>query len=233
MKRKHLTEMKSRGAINDEKILQYIDDCVRELENIDFSALFNKYNISPTIAFDLINLGTGRTVHTFGTFKWGDSLSYSRDEGTLILNDQMFDEPEEAIKNTILHELCHYIVWKMGLDYGAYISKNGGWYYGKHIDKSDWSSHGRIWREVADIVGRATNQTISRTDNYATHTGVGKFAQDKYNYIAKCRHCGKEFGYVRKGDFIKSIDSDGHSTWSHSCSDGTKSYYFDLIKNKG
>ena len=101
------------------------------------------------------------------------------DDGTLTLNDQMFDEPEEAIKNTILHELCHYIVWKMGEDNGAYHKYRDKWYYGRGVAKSDWSGHGRVWKEVADIVGKATGQNITRTGSYETHTGVGNFAEDK------------------------------------------------------
>ena len=235
-KKKVVEAMTGKAPLKDERILGYIDDCIKEIKKINFN--FGS-NIKNELTFDDINVEEGETMHTFGTFRWPEVYSFSsyKMEGnsTLILNRQMFSEPEEAIKNTILHELCHYIVYKWGRKLGVYYPKNGDWFINRHLgDKSDWSSHGRLWRQVAAKVSAATGHDIKRTDSYATHTGVADYANSKYNYILKCKHCGNEFKYTRKTNFVKdTLAGNGHAdNWWCNCGDGTKSQDFEIIKGK-
>ena len=233
-KKRYLKErMTGKAPIKDERILGYIDDCIEELKKINFNL---GSNVTKELTFDDINVEEGEAMYTFGTFRWPEVYGSSMvGNPTLVLNKQMFNEPEEAIKNTILHELCHYIVHKWGRKLGVYYPKNGGWYINARLgNKSDWSSHGRLWKEIASKVSAATGQEIKRTDSYKTHTGVGDYANSKYNYIVKCKHCGQEFKYAKRTNFIKAVlAGNGHTDdWWCNCKDGTKGHDFEILKGK-
>lgn len=228
-----LTEMQGKGEISDEKIKNYFMDCVDEMYKLNF------WDKDFVLHYELINLQYGDTIHTFGTFKWpGDE----KGEGTLILNKHMFNEPEKAIKNTIYHELCHYVVFKWGVQRGVYYTSSwNNWRQNtRDFSKSAWSAHGQMWQMVASKVGRAVGQDITRTDSYNTHTGVGDEAQKRYKYVFRCTGCGNEFGYTKRTRFVDTyLDM---STWSGKplwncpkCGAGTHSGDkppFEMIKGK-
>ena len=193
--RKPITEMKGKGTIEDEKIWQYFNDCVAEMSKLHF------WDADFVLTYDDIDLEIGDALHTFGTFKWPAD---DEGRGKIILNKYMFEEPEEIVKNTIYHELCHYVVYKWGLQKGVYYSVGPNRWKQNIRDfyKTDWTSHGNVWKRVADKVGSATGQKISRTDSYKNHTGVGAEAQNKEKYRFRCTGCGSEFGYTKKTKFV-------------------------------
>lgn len=223
-----LTElMRGKENISDEKILKYIEECIADMKTLSFAPYDYLY-----ITYDDIDVEEGDTVRTFGTMYLPQSTNGNF---KLVLNKHMFEESEEAIKNTIYHELCHYVVYKMAIENDIFYRKNGHWLIrNNRYDASDYKGHGRKWKQVAQKVSNAFNTEIKRTNNYAFHTGVAAHAEDKYKYIVKCKHCGNTFKYFKKTDFIKSIlDDKGHTEdWWCKCKDGTKCHDFEIIKGK-
>ena len=223
-----LTEMRGKGNISDRKVVQYIEECIEEMKKINFG-----FPEEDVLTYDDIDCEEGDTARTFGTMY----LPHNG-EGNfkLVLNRHMFNEPEEAIKNTILHELCHYVVDKIALDCGAIYSKNGKWYLNNRdfYNAKDYTGHGKLWKFVASKVSNATGQDITRTNSYDMHTGVGSHANDSYKYIVKCKHCGNEFKYMKRTKFVDAVISgNGHvEDWWCNCSDGTKGQDFEIVRGK-
>ena len=218
-----------KGPIVDEKILNYFYECVDRLYELKF------WDNDFCLHYELIKLEYGEYINTFGEYQWPNE---PKGEGTIVLNIHMFDEPEEAIKNTIYHELAHYIVFKWGLQKGIYKNVSWGkWTYSEEASKyskRDWTSHGKVWQSVADKIGRAVGIKISRVDSFNTHTGVGAYAEQSYKYIFKCKHCGNEFKYSKRTQFVDSVlKNKGHSpTWWCCCKDGFKSHDFEILKSE-
>lgn len=232
--------MKSKGILDDQHIQDLVDECIDRCREIDmFGVNFEGYpdlgSFYQEITFRGLYVEVGDAMRTFGTFVWGDDDSPNAG-GTIILNKYMFSEPDEAIKNTIYHELCHYIVWQLGCWTGVYYKLDGKWRIERSavIRPSDWDSHGRIWQTVADVVGSAVGQKITRTDSYRNHTGVGSHAEDQYKYIVRCKHCGNEFKYAKRTKFITAVlDGNGHvDRWWCNCKDGFKGHDFEILKGK-
>lgn len=219
--------MRGKTNVSDKRILQYVNECIEDMKHINYGVADQDM-----LTFDDINIEEGNTVHTFGALGLPQN-----GEGNfrLVLNKYMFDEPEEAIKNTIYHELCHYVVDKIAIDKDIIFSKNGKWYARRGLPYAkNYLGHGSMWKHVANIVGKAVGHDITRTNSYDLHTGVGAHAEEKYNYIIKCKHCGYEFKFVRKSGFVKDVlDGDGHTKnyWCQ-CEDGTKSHDFEIIKGR-
>ena len=221
-----IDEMQGKGNISNNLILTYIEECIKTLKPFSWDTPMDYLYIT----YDDIDLEEGDTTRTFGTMYLP---KYQGGNFKLVLNKHMFDEPEEAIKNTIYHELCHYIVDKIAIEKGIIYMKNGHWYINSNnYYANDYKGHGKKWQEVAAKVGRITGQDITRTNSYDLHTGVGAHAQDKYKYIVKCKHCGNEFKYMKRTDFVDEvINGRGHSKnyWCR-CKDGTKSQDFEIVK---
>lgn len=186
-----LAEMKGKLSITEEKIITYINDCIKDLKSLG-------YNIDNDIDFMW-----GEASGTFGTMFWPDNENSNY---ILVLNKHMIDEPEEAIKSTIYHELAHYINNKQLLDKGiAY------WY---DYDRLKWDSrlykqgihgsHGQWWQKVVNNINSKLGTNISRTSNYQLHTGVGDYAKTKNKYMVTCKNCGNVLTYSRKTDFVKN-----------------------------
>ena len=223
-----LVEMRGKGSISNPHILDLIDECIKDMKNINFGLTSQDF-----ITYDDIIFEEGDTIRTFGTMFLPDASS---DDFKMVLNRHMFEEPDEAIKNTIYHELCHYVVDKIAIDKGIFYEKYPGkWYMNtNHYGARNYKGHGSMWQYIANRVSNALGIKISRTDSYETHTGVGAHAEDNYKYIVKCKHCGRVFKYTKRTAFIKSIfDNEGHSNdWYCICDDGTKCHDFEIVKGK-
>ncbi len=220
-----LLEMRGKGNISDEKILKYVDECIADLKKLNFG-----FSEEDCLTYDDIDVEEGDANRTFGTMFLPHN---GQGNFKLVLNKYMFNESEKAIKNTIYHELCHYIVDKIAIEKGIIYSNGKGWYIrNSYPYAKDYKGHGKIWKRVADIVGRAVDHDITRTNDFDLHTEMGKHYDENVKYIVKCKHCGNEFKYNRKTDFIKSIlDGNGHTdTWWCQCDDGTKSHDFEIVK---
>lgn len=200
--------LKSKGNITDKKIIKYVEECIDTLNKLGFKI------------DDDLELHQGDSLHTFGTF------SFPKDDKSspkLTLNKYMFEEPEESIKNTIYHELCHYLVYKDGVKAGVYFYANlqGKWKYNttelKKYSANFWKHHGYKWKEYADRVGRAVRHDITRTNSYATHTGVGQQYDKSVKYVVKCNNCNSEIKYTKRTEFVKDpnvIGRSGFYKWS-------------------
>ena len=64
------------------------------------------------------------------------SPKHESDNFTLELSSHMFNEPENVIKNTIYHELCHYIQMKEQL-------RDGIIYFDPRSGRLMWSGYYR------------------------------------------------------------------------------------------
>ena len=93
----------------------------------------------------------------------------------------------QAVRETILHELCHAIA-----PYGA--------------------RHGKEWQAVADKVGRLYGIKIQQCNPHSI-----KNYESSYKYVVKCDKCGATWSYLRKTKFIKAVLSDHASTWKCAC----------------
>jgi len=198
--------MRGKRSISNARISRYVDECISDMKKLKFGfADEEKF-----LTYDDIDIEEGSTIQTYGV------MSLPRDEKSnfkLVLNQHMFNDPEETIKNTIYHELCHYVVEKFAINLGVTYFKGTHWYYNRSsiYNISDFKSHGHYWKHVSAIVGRSTQQNIVRTHPYETHAGVGLYAETKYNYIVKCKHCSKEFKYAKRSKFIAAVlDGNGH-----------------------
>ena len=224
----NVNEMKGKSSINNEQILKYVDECIEEMKKLSFGVK----NEEAILTYDDIDIKEGNTIHTFGTMR-APKYGYE-DNFELVLNKNMFNEPEEVIKNTIYHELCHYVVDKIEINIRVIYYKNGGWHYNKELgyDIAAFKSHGWEWKHVASVVGKATGQNIERLGSYEQHMGVGEYAKNKAEYVVKCKHCGRVFNYARKTKFITTVlDGKGNSgSWFCRCPDGTKSHEFEILK---
>lgn len=221
-----LLEMKGKGNISDEKFLRYVDECIDELKKMNLGL-----KDTDMLTYDDIDIEEGDAMGTFGTMFLPNASSSNF---KLVLNKHMFNESEEAIKNTIYHELCHYITDKLAIDCGAFEERSPGkWYLNNDVwGAKDYKGHGRVWKYIASRVGSAVGQDITRTNTFDLHTEVGKHYDENVKYIVKCKHCGYEFKYNRKTDFIKDVlNGNGHtSNYWCNCGDGTKSHEFEIIK---
>ena len=93
----------------------------------------------------------------------------------------------EAIRNTILHEICHAIApFKEG--------------------------HGPVWKKIAKQIGDLYHIKITRT---SPHTDKVKAMTSKY--LGKCDKCGKSWGYTRKTKLVKAVEKDHAKDWTCKC----------------
>lgn len=219
--------MRGKRAITSPQIARYIEECIAVMKQIKFGFKDEE----KILTYNDIDTEEGSTISTFGVMSLPTRGS---NNFKLVLNKHMFTESEEAIKNTIYHELCHYVVSKIAINLDIIYTKNGKWYHNKssHYNFSDFKGHGYQWKRVANIVGRATKQNITRTNTYDVHTGVGAFAETKYKYIVKCKNCSKEFKYTKRTKFINAVLAGNGYTenWWCNCPDGRKGHYFEIIK---
>lgn len=221
--------MKGKRLIKNPLIIRYIDECIEDMKKMSFGFKDEKQ----ILTYDDIDAEEGSTLNTFGVMSLPPT---GIGNFKLILNKHMFNDPEEAIKNTIYHELCHYVVYKVAIHLEIIYTKNGKWYKNKKHNAvyRQYSGHGSNWKRVAAIVGKATNQDITRASNYDAHAGVGDYAESRYNYIIKCSNCGREFKYVKRTEFVSAVlNGNGYTeNWWCNCDDGKKGHHFEILKGK-
>ena len=209
------------GTLSDPKLLKYVRECVRFLADHGYDAKMS----------DLALYWDERTTR-FGALGWPE------DDGgpfRLYLSRHLVGEPEEVVKNTIYHELCHYLAFKEAFEDGAvYWSGSGRLKANAGMDYRKYMHHNAVWKKLASDVGAITGQNINVTDNFTTHANVGKAYNSKVKYVARCRHCGHEFTATRLTPFMKSvIQGDGHTSWYCKCPDGYKGHDFDMLMIDG
>lgn len=216
-----LTEMVGKDRIEDGRILGLIEKCRGIVESCG-------YEIG-----DDIEYMWGEAVNEFGTMCWPRSKS---DKYRLVLNIHMKDEPDEAIMNTICHELCHYVNMKIMFRDGIVFWsdwKEGVLLTSKKYKPAIYSSHGKSWRDIAAAVSKKLGTEITRTDSYQTHTGVGEYAKNSYKYVVRCTNCGWEVGYMKKTSFAEDPNqrSPYSGRYKYACPKCHASGKFETIKN--
>lgn len=186
----------NREGIKDQRIWKLIEECL----DIYQEAGYDIEDFKTRWPLNFIQ-STG-AVNTFGTCSWPQ---YEGGASYITLNSYMFNESDEAIKSTILHELAHYVnncsMLDDGIVYFSYgILKGRKGYY----NKSMHGSHGSNWKAIASVISNKTGINIQRTDSYSLHTGVGAKAEEKYKYTVTCPECGSTMKYMKKTDFVKN-----------------------------
>lgn len=183
--------LRKESIIQDKRILDIINKCISELKSIG-------YHID-----DDIDFVWGDSTHTFGEMFWP---KYQTGYYTLALNKYMIDEPEDAIRNTVLHELAHYINMKDQLwnDIIFWYDSSTLKYRRAYYNKTKHSAHGTDWKRIAADISSKLHTQITRTNSFELHPGVGKHRDDKIKYIVKCKNCGNELKYSKKTAFVSN-----------------------------
>ena len=179
-----------KGDIKDQRILDLIDECIEKLEDMG-------YDIENDIQF---KYGSGTT--TLGTMTMPP---YDFQRYTLTLNNNLFNLSDETIKNTIYHELCHYIINKKLLEKGIYLYNDNGRLCrnNKLYRQGTHGPHGTWWQSLAQKIGSRTNQDITRlSDNEEVTTNLN--SKKTYKYQVTCKNCGNEIKYMKATEFVKN-----------------------------
>lgn len=136
--------------------------------------------------FDVRTLEDIKFTNAFKTHGWCLTHRYNN-LFTLGISCYRLADGWEAVRETILHELCHAIA-----THGA--------------------GHGKEWQEIADEVGHLYEIKIQRCEPHSITV-----YENAYRYAAKCDKCGATWHYMRKTKFIKAVMADHASTWKCVC----------------
>lgn len=109
----------------------------------------------------------------------------------VILNSKLLEEEENAVKNTILHELAH-------------------------IAAPEYSHHGYEWQCICEKIRRYTGQVITRTNPFSQHAAVKAHRDAAIRYEFVCPECGCHIRKIRRTRFVDEYDqlaNDGGPKW--------------------
>lgn len=112
-----------------------------------------------------------------------------RDNNMFVLGISIyrFADGMEAVKETILHELCHAIA-----PFGE--------------------KHGETWQRIARLVGNIFHVKIN-----ARNAHTIEVAEMAYKYHIKCDGCGAEWHYCRRTQFVKAVENNHAVDWKCGC----------------
>ena len=136
--------------------------------------------------FNVRTLECIKFTHTYKTHGWCLTNS-DNNLFTLGISCYRLADGWQAVRTTILHELCHAIA-------------------------SHGAGHGKEWKEIADKVGKLYGIHIERRNPHSI-----KVREAAKRYVAKCDTCGATWRYMRKTKFIKDVLKNHASTWTCSC----------------
>ena len=135
---------------------------------VEYDIHYMRYN-----GFDVRELENIKFTHAMNTHGW--CMTYSNNHKfTLGISCYRVADGEEAVKETILHELCHAIA-------------------------SHGAGHGKEWQDIADKVGHLYGIKIQRCEPHSITV-----EENAYRYVAKCDKCGAIWRRMRKTAFIKA-----------------------------
>lgn len=201
-----------RGSISSEKVVNCIKDAISIMEKLG-------YEFEPDLTF-----AECASHSYFGLFNYPDSeYGFCR----IDISKYHFNDSENQITNTVLHEMAHYFAYKMSLEVGDLL------WQGRKLVKprnSRYKPHGYLWRKVANKITMYTDYDIQRTDHAEEGSEMEREAPEA-KYIVKCENCGAEFKYQRKTDFVMNCDKPNPLTGKYrwKCGCGAKDK-FKLIK---
>ena len=136
--------------------------------------------------FDVRYLEEIKFTHAVNTHGWCVTHA-NNNRFTLGISCYRVADGWEAVKETILHELCHAIA-----SYGA--------------------SHGKEWRDSAKEVGSIYGIKIT----YSAPHSI-KAYEVAYRYVVKCDSCGAHWSYMRKTKFVKAVMENDTSIYRCEC----------------
>ena len=134
-----------------------------------------KYGIDFNIPIEV----SGRLKKTYGYVEYKiDALTKTYNPTKLAIAKFLtLEGNENELVETILHELAHYITYKL------YPTDNHG--------------HNEMWQDIAIQLGCSGKQ-------YANRENLGNPPKPKY--VIKCRDCKATFNYFRKTKAVKNIE---------------------------
>ena len=103
-------------------------------------------------------------------------IDFKRRAKEIQIADFVMTEPDETFYNTIRHEYAHAMAYEK---YGAGVG------------------HDARWKALAKMVGCNGEQYAK-----ATKEQIDKMAT-RVNYIVECKHCGRQFKYMRMNNTIR------------------------------
>ena len=136
--------------------------------------------------FQIRQLKEIKFTHAVNTHGW--CMTHANNNYfTLGISCYRFLDGWEAVKETILHELCHAIA-------------------------SHGAGHGKEWRDIAKTVGSIYGVHIERCSSHTI-----KVAEATKRYVIKCNNCGATGHYMRRTKFVKAVMENDTSTWKCRC----------------
>lgn len=132
--------------------------------------------------YSIVNVKYGRSINT-----WGTCTRYTNEKIAIIkISEICLHSTEEALKTIILHELCHAM--------------------------PNTSGHDTQFFRYARMINKEFHVNIEKYVNKEFKTNDTKYYKEtKYKYYVNCEKCGKQYKFMRKTKFIKSV-LDGTNT---------------------
>lgn len=136
--------------------------------------------------FDVRHIEEVKITRSYNTHGW---CMTHRDNhnATIASSKYRIADGEEAVTETILHELCHAIA--------PYEEK-----------------HGDTWQRIAYLVGNIFHVKINARNPHTI-----KVAEMAYKYHIKCDGCGDEWHYCRRTKFVKAVENNHAVDWKCGC----------------
>lgn len=103
-------------------------------------------------------------------------IDFMRHTKEIQIADFVMNEPDETFYDTIRHEYAHAMAYEK---YGAGVG------------------HDARWKALAKMVGCNGEQYVK-----ATKEQIDKMST-RVNYIVECKHCGRQFKYMRMNNTIR------------------------------
>lgn len=117
-------------------------------------------------------------VHIFGRCRKHDD-----NNATIYLSEVSLRDG--SIKNTIIHELCHAVMFPNNV------------------------GHNTVWQKIAKEAGKIFGENI--TTRAQNNEKTREYQFNKYKYIIKCENCGRQYFYIRKSKAISAIINNSKS----------------------
>ena len=183
----NIDEDYSSDIVNDEKLLNLIEECIEICKKCGFT----------DYKYKLIDWKLNSMTGVLGRYRHTDC--------SIELSKYILDDPEDSIKSVILHELSHFLDYQDCIKkrYIIYDFMSRQWVYGNNINPKEILGHQKHWKEIVNAINKYTGYNIEREGESA---GADKAEKEKAKYIVKCKHCGCEYTFQRKTDFVKNCN---------------------------
>lgn len=203
-------------SVETDRIRKLFDECVSELRRIG-------YQVDDDI----------RIEEYSATSRLADMTPVPGDDGLyrLRVSKYLYDETDDVIKDTILHEIAHYLVGKKALERGIYLRDRLGNWTIRREEKSRWLGHGTEWKKIRDYINFRLGTNLERTTDSEIFR---KASEEKVKYFVTCKHCGQVLPYTRKSKFVRDPNAIDPVTKDYIwvCGNCNMSGQFEVKENK-